>query len=104
MFRGDDVWGWRRCGRRCGRRCLRRLGTDYIDLYQVHRDDTVTPLEETLAALNDLVRAGKVRYLGFSNWPAWKAAAALQMQKERGWAQFASGQMHYSLLNRDAEY
>ena len=83
---------------------LKRLGTDYIDLYQVHKDDAVTPLEETLEALNDLVRAGKVRYLGFSNWPAWKAAAALQLQQARGWARFASGQMHYSLLNRDVEH
>lgn len=83
---------------------LKRLGTDYIDLYQVHKDDPFTPLEETLETLNDLVRAGKVRYLGFSNWPAWKAAAALQLQKANGWAQFASGQMHYSLLNRDVEH
>src|SRR4051812_3190435 len=83
---------------------LKRLGTDYIDLYQVHKEDLVTPLEETLEALNELVRAGKVRYLGFSNWPAWKAAAALQLQKANGWAQFASGQMHYSLLNRDVEH
>ena len=83
---------------------LKRLGTDYIDLYQVHKEDPVTPLEETLEALDQLVRAGKVRYLGFSNWPAWKAAAALQLQQARGWARFASGQMHYSLLNRDVEY
>jgi aryl-alcohol dehydrogenase-like predicted oxidoreductase len=83
---------------------LKRLGTDYIDLYQVHRDDPLTPLEETLAALDQLVRAGKVRYLGFSNWPAWKAAAALQLQQANGWARFASGQMHYSLLNRDVEH
>lgn len=83
---------------------LKRLGTDYIDLYQVHKEDLLTPLEEALEALNELVRAGKVRYLGFSNWPAWKAAAALQLQKANGWAQFASGQMHYSLLNRDVEH
>jgi len=83
---------------------LKRLGTDYIDLYQVHREDPLTPLEETLEALDQLVRAGKVRYLGFSNWPAWKAAAALQLQQANGWARFSSGQMHYSLLNRDVEY
>jgi len=83
---------------------LKRLGTDYIDLYQVHKEDPYTPLEETLETLDGLVRAGKVRYLGFSNWPAWKAATALQMQRDRGWAEFSSGQMHYSLLNRDVEH
>jgi aryl-alcohol dehydrogenase-like predicted oxidoreductase len=82
---------------------LRRLNTDYIDLYIVHKEDPFTPLEETLEALNDLVRTGKVRYLGFSNWSAWKSATALQMQKERGWAQFSSGQMYYSLVGRDVE-
>jgi aryl-alcohol dehydrogenase-like predicted oxidoreductase len=82
---------------------LKRLNTDYIDLYIVHKEDPFTPLEETLEALNDLVRTGKVRYLGFSNWSAWKAATALQMQKERGWAQFSSGQMYYSLVGRDVE-
>ncbi len=83
---------------------LKRLGADYIDLYIVHKEDPFTPLEETLEALNDLARAGKVRYVGFSNWSAWKAAAALQMQKERGWAQFSSGQMYYSLVGRDVEH
>jgi aryl-alcohol dehydrogenase-like predicted oxidoreductase len=82
---------------------LKRLNTDYIDLYIVHKEDPFTPLEETLETLNDLVRTGKVRYLGFSNWSAWKAATALQMQKERGWAQFTSGQMYYSLVGRDVE-
>ena len=66
---------------------LKKLSTDWIDLYIVHKVDSFTPLEETLDALNDLVRAGKVRYLGFSNWPAWQAASALAIQKERGWAQ-----------------
>jgi aryl-alcohol dehydrogenase-like predicted oxidoreductase len=83
---------------------LKRLNTDYIDLYIVHKEDRFTPLEETLDALNDLVRMGKVRYLGFSNWPAWKAATALQMQKERGWAHFSSGQMYYSMVGRDVEH
>jgi aryl-alcohol dehydrogenase-like predicted oxidoreductase len=83
---------------------LRKLGTDWIDLYIVHRVDAYTPLEETLEALNDLVRSGKVRYLGFSNWPAWKAATALAIQKERGWARFTSGQMYYSLITRDLEH
>jgi aryl-alcohol dehydrogenase-like predicted oxidoreductase len=82
---------------------LKRLNTDYIDLYIVHKEDPFTPLEETLETLNYLVRTGKVRYLGFSNWSAWKAATALQMQKERGWAQFTSGQMYYSLVGRDVE-
>ncbi|HEV7376995.1 MAG TPA: aldo/keto reductase [Pyrinomonadaceae bacterium] len=83
---------------------LRRLNTDFIDLYIVHKEDIFTPLEETLEALNDLVRAGKVRYIGFSNWSAWKTATALAVQKARGWAQFTSGQMHYSLLSRDVEH
>jgi len=83
---------------------LIKLDTDWIDLYIVHRVDAYTPLEETLDALNDLVRAGKVRYLGFSNWPAWMAAMALTLQKERGWAQFTSGQMYYSLVGRDLEH
>jgi aryl-alcohol dehydrogenase-like predicted oxidoreductase len=83
---------------------LRRLNTDYIDLYQAHKEDEFTPLEETLDAFDRLVQAGKVRYLGFSNWPAWRAATALQMQNERGWARFISGQLHYSLINREVEH
>ena len=83
---------------------LRRLNTDYIDLYQMHKEDPCTPLEETLEALDALVRQGKVRYLGFSNWSAWKAATAVQLQKANGWAEFTSGQMHYSLINRDVEH
>ncbi len=83
---------------------LKRLNTDYIDLYIVHKEDPFTPLEETLCTLNELVRAGKVRYLGFSNWAAWKAATAVQMQKAEGWAKFTSGQMYYSLVGRDVEH
>ncbi|MFD0697410.1 aldo/keto reductase [Paenibacillus sp. GCM10027628] len=83
---------------------LTRLNTDYIDLYIVHKTDPFTPLEETLEALNDLVRQGKVRYIGYSNWPAWLAAQALQMQRERGWAPFINGQMYYSLIGRDVEH
>ena len=83
---------------------LKRLNTDYVDLYIAHREDAYTPLEGTLEAFDALVRSGKVRYLGFSNWPAWRAATALQMQKERGWAEFTSGQMYYSLVGRDAEH
>lgn len=83
---------------------LKRLNTDYIDLYIVHKEDPYTPLEETLETLDMLVCAGKVRYIGFSNWTVWKAAIAYQMQKERGWATFCNGQMYYSLLGRDVEY
>jgi aryl-alcohol dehydrogenase-like predicted oxidoreductase len=82
---------------------LQRLGTDWIDVYIVHREDPFTPLEETLSALDAVVRAGKVRYLGFSNWSAWKVAAACELQKANGWAPFTHGQMHYSLLGRDVE-
>ena len=82
---------------------LRRLGTDYLDVYIAHREDLYTPVEETLEALDYLVRVGKVRYLGFSNWSAWQAAAALEIQKAHGLAPFTHGQMHYSLLGRDVE-
>jgi len=82
---------------------LRRLGTDYIDLYQIHRNDRSTPLEETLQALDDLVRAGKVRYLGASSMHAWEFAKALHLQREHGWARFASMQDHYNLLAREEE-
>jgi len=82
---------------------LRRLGTDYVDLYVAHREDPYTPLEETLAALDEVVRSGKARYLGFSNWSAWRVAAAMEIQKANGWAPFTHGQMHYSLLIRDIE-
>ena len=84
-------------------RSLKRLGTDWVDIYIAHREDPFTPLEETLDALDAVVRAGKVRYLGFSNWPAWKAAAALEIQKANGLAPFTHGQMYYSLLGRDVE-
>ncbi|MET8850148.1 aldo/keto reductase [Amycolatopsis sp. NPDC004625] len=82
---------------------LRRLGTDYIDLYQVHRNDHATPLEETLEALGDLVKAGKVRYLGASSMPAWEFAKALHLQRQHGWARFVSMQDHYNLLAREEE-
>ena len=83
---------------------LRRLGTDYIDLYIVHREDGFTPLEETVTALDALVRSGKVRYIGYSNWSAWRAATALHLQKANSLAQFCSGQMHYALTCRDIEH
>jgi aryl-alcohol dehydrogenase-like predicted oxidoreductase len=82
---------------------LQRLGTDWIDVYVAHKYDPLTPLEETLAAFDAAVRSGKVRYLAFSNWPAWAAAAALEKQRSHGWAAFSHGQMHYSLLGRDIE-
>ncbi|MDL5158296.1 aldo/keto reductase [Actinomycetospora termitidis] len=82
---------------------LARLGTDYIDLYQVHRNDHATPLEETLQALDDLVRAGKVRYLGASSMHAWEFAKALHLQAAHGWARFVSMQDHYNLLAREEE-
>jgi len=68
---------------------LTRLGTDYIDVYLVHKVDAITPVEETIEALEDVVRQGKVRYVGFSNWPAWMAAKAVGIQRARGWSQFA---------------
>src|ERR1700753_1114841 len=82
---------------------LRRLDTDYIDLYQVHRNDHATPLEETLEALSDLVKTGKVRYLGASSMHAWEFAKALHLQRLHGWARFGSMQDHYNLLAREEE-
>jgi len=82
---------------------LRRLGTDHIDLYQLHEPDPLTPIEETLAALDDLVRAGKVRYLGHSNLAAWQVADAAWVARTGHLTPFISAQNHYSLLNRDAE-
>ena len=83
---------------------LERLGTDWIDLYQVHKIDSLTPFEETARALEDLVRRGLVRYIGFSNWQAWQAASALGVQERHGWMRFASAQMYYSLVGRDLEH
>ena len=82
---------------------LKRLGTDYIDLYQLHRFDYGTPLEETLEALNDVVRAGKVRYLGASSMHAWQFMKAIGLQRQHGWAQFVSMQPHYNLIYREEE-
>lgn len=83
--------------------CLRRLQTDWIDLFIAHKVDLTTPIEETLVALDDVVRSGKARYIGFSNWPAWQAAAALEFQRANGLARFVTGQMYYSLVCRDVE-
>ena len=82
---------------------LRRLGTDYIDLYQIHRRDQQTPWEETLEALHDLVKMGKVRYLGASSMMAWEFSKARHLQKANGWARFVSMQDSYSLLAREEE-
>ena len=82
---------------------LRRLGTDYIDLYIIHRYDYDTPLAETLEALNDVVRAGKVRYLGASSMHAWQFMKALGIQRANEWAQFISMQNYYNLLYREDE-
>ncbi|OAT21390.1 putative oxidoreductase [Buttiauxella gaviniae ATCC 51604] len=82
---------------------LRRLGTDYVDLYLIHRMDNSTPLEETLEALHDVVKAGKVRYLGASSMHAWEFSKVLHMQKANGWARFVTMQNHYNLLAREEE-
>ena len=82
---------------------LRRMKTDYIDLYQVHEWDGVTPLEETLSALDTLVRSGKVRYIGCSNYAGWQIMKALWTSAEHGYERFVSQQIYYSLQSRDAE-
>jgi aryl-alcohol dehydrogenase-like predicted oxidoreductase len=83
---------------------LRRLGTDWIDLYQLHAPDFVTPWEETLRALDDLVSRGLVRYVGWSNFPAWHAARGEGIQELRGYLPFASAQIYYSVIGREAEH
>ena len=82
---------------------LRRLQTDYIDLYQMHQTDPTTPLEETARAMSDLVQAGKVRYIGVSNYPAWKIALMLGMAKQHGWHAIVSDQPRYNILYREIE-
>jgi aryl-alcohol dehydrogenase-like predicted oxidoreductase len=83
---------------------LERLGTDYIDVYLAHKVDAITPIEETIEALEQLVRQGKVRYVGFSNWSAWMAAKAVGIQRARGWSTFRAAEMYYSLVGRDLEH
>ena len=82
---------------------LRRLGTDYVDLYQIHRYDPETPIEETLRALDDIVRAGKARYIGASSMGSWQFARALYLADRHGWTRFVSMQNHYNLVYREEE-
>ncbi|WP_062204022.1 aldo/keto reductase [Streptomyces sp. NBRC 109706] len=82
---------------------LRRLGTDYVDLYQIHRLDPHTPIEETLEALHDVVKAGKARYIGASSMHAWQFAKALFVAERNGWTRFVSMQNHYNLIYREEE-
>lgn len=82
---------------------LKRLGTDYVDLYQIHRWDPGTPIEETLEALHDVVKAGKARYIGASSMAAWQFAKALYLSRQNGWTEFVSMQNHLNLLYREEE-
>ncbi|MBB2175322.1 aldo/keto reductase [Gluconacetobacter johannae] len=82
---------------------LRRLGTDYVDLYQIHRWDPHTPIEETMEALHDVVKAGKARYIGASSMYAWQFAKAIYTARLNGWTEFVSMQNHLNLLNREEE-
>src|SRR3954468_9612579 len=82
---------------------LRRLGTDYVDLYQIHRWDPATPIEETLEALHDVVKAGKARYIGASSMYAWQFSKALYLADRHGWTRFATMQNHLNLLHREEE-
>jgi aryl-alcohol dehydrogenase-like predicted oxidoreductase len=85
------------------RASLKRLGTDHIDLYQMHGQDMLTPVEETVRALEDIVRAGYVRYVGVSNWAAWRIAQALGIADHHGWARFVTLQAYYTIAGRDLE-
>ena len=98
-----DARGSRRYIRAAVEASLRRLNTDWIDLYQFHQPDAQTPIEETLAALDDLVVAGKVRYIGHSNFAGWQAADAAWVARTSSFTPFISAQNEYSLLNRDVE-
>ena len=82
---------------------LRRLGTDYVDLYQIHRWDPGTPIEETMEALHDVVKAGKARYIGASSMWAWQFAKAQHVAERNGWTRFVTMQNHYNLLYREEE-
>jgi aryl-alcohol dehydrogenase-like predicted oxidoreductase len=82
---------------------LRRLGTDWIDLYLAHVDDALTPQDEVVEAFEQLVRDGKIRYSGFSNWAAWRAATVMERQRARGYRPLVAAELYYSLLGRDVE-
>ncbi|MEZ4621723.1 MAG: aldo/keto reductase [Caldilineaceae bacterium] len=82
---------------------LQRLGTDYVDLYQIHRWDKETPIEETMEALHDVVKAGKARYIGASSMYAWQFAKSLYLADQHGWTRFATMQNHYNLVYREEE-
>jgi aryl-alcohol dehydrogenase-like predicted oxidoreductase len=101
MFRG--VNSSRGYMRKAVEASLSRLGTDYIDLYQVHQWDPSTPIEETISGLNDLVREGKVNYIGCSNWPSWAVAEANLLAAQHGWAPFVSSQPRYNVIDRSIE-
>ncbi|MDA8262408.1 MAG: aldo/keto reductase [Actinomycetota bacterium] len=103
MQTGDIARGSRRYVRRAVEASLRRLQTDHIDLYQMHEPDPNTPIEETLAALDELVREGKVRYIGSSNFAAWQLAEAELVARSQGRERFISAQNLYSLLRREVE-
>ncbi|HEX7034519.1 MAG TPA: aldo/keto reductase [Pseudomonadales bacterium] len=96
--------GSRRYVRRAVEASLRRLGTDYIDLYQMHAPDPATPIEETLSVLDDLVREGKVRYVGCSNFAGWQIADAAWTARRGGYTPFVTAQNHYSLLERSVRH
>ena len=104
---GDEDPNWQGLSRRIIMRqidnSLNRLQTDYVDLYQIHRWDPVTPIEETMEALNDVVRSGKARYIGASSMYAWQFAKAQQVAKENGWARFISMQNQINLIYREEE-
>ena len=104
---GDENPNWEGLSRRIIMRqidnSLNRLQTDYVDLYQIHRWDPVTPIEETMEALNDIVRSGKARYIGASSMHAWQFAKAQQVAKENGWAHFISMQNQINLIYREEE-
>jgi aryl-alcohol dehydrogenase-like predicted oxidoreductase len=105
MGKGPNDWGASRYHIRAGvEASLRRLGTDYIDLYQIHSYDETTPIEETLRALDELVRAGKVLYIGASNFMAWQLARANMLAEFHGWSPFVTIQPHYHMLERTIEY
>ena len=105
LYRGDPNGGGahRKAVVSACEHSLRRLGTGYIDLYWMHAWDPTTPIEETLRALDDLVRDGKVRYIGFSDTPAWKCVEAQMLSRFRGWAPLIALQIEYSLLERTVE-